>query len=221
MSDSTSFLRRWTAPLTPKRVICMLLGHVPMSLGIAVFIWASVGNLPFPAINLALTHYLPFSYGTVVLLFNILLFLVEWLFGRQYIHLGTFFNWFFCGYIVDLFSLLLNTVPCPQGFGWQILFSVVGTVLLGMGVSLYQLADLGIAPADSIALIFRDYTKGPFFVCRLAADVLNLVICLLLGGWGFGLIGMATVLSAFTIGPVAGFFNRYIFGRLFPENQLT
>ena len=215
MSDSASFLRRWTAPLTPKRVICMLLGHVPMSLGIAVFIWASVGNLPFPAINLALTHYVPFSYGTVVLLFNILLF------GRQYIHLGTFFNWFFCGYIVDLFSLLLNTVPCPQGFGWQILFSVVGTVLLGMGVSLYQLADLGIAPADSIALIFRDYTKGPFFVCRLAADVLNLVICLLLGGWGFGLIGMATVLSAFTIGPVAGFFNRYIFGRLFPENQLT
>ena len=130
MSDSASFLRRWTAPLTPKRVICMLLGHVPMSLGIAVFIWASVGNLPFPAINLALTHYVPFSYGTVVLLFNILLFLVEWLFGRQYIHLGTFFNWFFCGYIVDLFSLLLNTVPCPQGFGWQILFSVVGTVLL-------------------------------------------------------------------------------------------
>ena len=47
------------------------------------------------------------------------------------------------------------------------------------------------------------------------------IICLLLGGWGFGLIGMATVLSAFTIGPVAGFFNRYIFGRLFPENQLT
>ena len=212
-------LKRFLAPIRARRLLGMLLGHIPLSLGIALFTWAGVGNLPFPAVNLALTHYLPLSYGTIVLLLGCVLFVLEFFLGRKYIHLGTFFNWFFCGYLVDLFVWGLSFLPCPQGFGWQLVFSAAGTILLGMGVSLYQLADLGIAPADSLALILSDRTHWPFFVCRLLMDVLMLVICLLLGGWGFGVIGLATLISAFALGPVAGLFNRYVFGRLFPAEE--
>ena len=120
---------------------------------------------------------------------------------------------------MDLCVWGLSFLPCPQGFGWQLVFSAAGTILLGMGVSLYQLADLGIAPADSLALILSDRTHWPFFACRLLMDVLMLVICLLLGGWGFGVIGLATLISAFALGPVAGLFNRYVFGRLFPAKE--
>ena len=61
-------LKRFLAPIRARRLLGMLLGHIPLSLGIALFTWAGVGNLPFPAVNLALTHYLPLSYGTIVLL---------------------------------------------------------------------------------------------------------------------------------------------------------
>ena len=115
MSDSSFSLRRWTAPLTPKRVICMLLGHIPMSLGIAIFAWAWVGNLPFPAINLALTHYVPLSYGTVVLLVNVLLFLVEWLLAANTFIWGLFLTGFSAGILWISFPSCSKTCPVPRG----------------------------------------------------------------------------------------------------------
>ena len=42
-----------------------------------------------------------------------------------------------------------------------------------LGASLYQTADLGIAPYDYLSLGLRDYTPCPYFGCRIFTDALS------------------------------------------------
>jgi uncharacterized membrane protein YczE len=51
---------------------------------------------------------------------------------------------------------------------------VKGAVLVtALGASLYQTADLGIAPYDYLSLGLRDYTPCPYFGCRIFTDALS------------------------------------------------
>ena len=43
----------------------------------------------------------------------------------------------------------------------------------GAGASLYQTADLGLAPYDYLSLGLRDYTPCPYFGCRIFTDALS------------------------------------------------
>ena len=93
----------------------------------------------------------------------------------------------------------------------------LGTFVNGIA-SLYQTADLGIAPYDYLSLGLRDYTPFPYFGCRVFTDALCALICWLLGG----LVGIGTLICAFCLGPFIQFFNGLISERLLqykPEKQ--
>ena len=75
-----------------------------------------------------------------------------------------------------------------------------------LGVSLYQTADLGIAPYDALALEIRDHTPVPYFGCRVFTDAFCALLCWLLGG----LVGLGTLFCAFCLGPFIQFFNGLI-----------
>ena len=74
------------------------------------------------------------------------------------------------------------------------------------GASLYQTADLGIAPYDYLSLGLRDYTPVPYFGCRVFTDALCALLCWLLGG----LVGIGTLICAFCLGPFIQFFNGLV-----------
>ena len=74
---------------------------------------------------------------------------------------------------------------------------------ISLGVSLYQTADLGVAPYDYLSLGLRDHTPFPYFGCRVFTDALCALLCWLLGG----LVGLGTLLCAFCLGPFIQFFD--------------
>ena len=91
----------------------------------------------------------------------------------------------------------LNGPVCPiYGFG--------AVLVTALGASLYQTADLGIAPYDYLSLGLRDYTPCPYFGCRIFTDALSALLCWLLGG----LVGLGTLICAFCLGPFIQFFDR-------------
>ena len=77
-------------------------------------------------------------------------------------------------------------------------------LVTALGASLYQTADLGIAPYDYLSLGLRDYTPCPYFGCRIFTDALSALLCWLLGG----LVGLGTLICAFCLGPFIQFFDR-------------
>ena len=52
-------------------------------------------------------------------------------------------------------------------------WSRAAVLVTALGASLYQTADLGIAPYDYLSLGLRDYTPCPYFGCRIFTDALS------------------------------------------------
>lgn len=191
-----------------RRMLGMVLGNILIGLGISLFKFSGMGNDPFSAMIMSISHQLGLSYSTLLVILNLFIFLVEITLGRKFIGIGTFANWFLVGYVAEFFIWLTNTIfIAPGSLPGQLLSVALGVIIISLGASLYQTADAGIAPYDSISLIMDERISVlPYFWCRMIGDVTCVVICLLTGG----LIGLGTFLCAFGLGPIIHFFNHKI-----------
>ena len=159
---------------TARRVVGMVAGIVIIALGIALFKQSHLGNDSISALNMRLAELLGISLGTQNLCTNILFFLLEFWFGRKYIGLGTFVNGICIGYIVTAFY-----DPIHAHFGdapslaVQLAWVIAAVLVTALGASLYQTADLGIAPYDYLSLGLRDYTPCPLRSTRPQTSALR------------------------------------------------
>ncbi len=192
--------------ISTSRIVGMLLGCVVISLGIAFFKQSGLGNDSITALNLRAAELLGISLGTMNLMANTLFFIAEILWGRKYIGLGTFFNWVAIGYMVTFFYQNIEKIfGVATSFPIQFVFVLLGVVVISIGVSMYQTANLGIAPYDYLAIGIADHTAFPYFGCRIFTDALTALITFLLGG----LIGLGTLICAFGLGPFISFFDTH------------
>ena len=194
----------------------MIFGNILLGIGVSVFKFSGMGNDPFSAMCISVSTQLNLSYSTFLVILNSMIFILEILFGRKYIGIGTIVNWFLVGYVAEFFIWLTNTIATPpEAFLLRIPIVIVGVVLLSFGVSLYQTSDAGIAPFDSVSLILKDKLPIPYFWCRIFCDGLCAVIALLTGG----LIGLGTFVCAFGLGPVIHFFNERVSKKLLYKKE--
>ena len=142
-----------------KRYLGMVLGVFIISIGIALFKESHLGNDPISALNMRLAEIFGISLGLQNLYANIIFLIVQILFGRKYIGAGTFVNGVLVGYVVSFFYGLLAKnfgLAEEQGLFIQIVWAGIAVVVTSLGVSLYQTADLGIAPYDYLSLGLRE-----------------------------------------------------------------
>ena len=189
-----------------RRTLVMCLGILIMGIGIAIFKISLMGNDPSTALAIAVGDWIHLDFSICVILMNCLYFVVEILFGRRMIGVGTFVNWFLVGPIASFFEkAFLRFFDGPQNFLQQLGFLAVGVLVLSFSCALYQTADVGIAPYDSLSLLLTEKTKIPYFWCRIATDAACVGVAFLLGG----LIGLGTLVCALGIGPFVSFFTRW------------
>jgi uncharacterized membrane protein YczE len=190
------------------RMVGMIIGNILIGLGVCLFKTSGMGNDPFSAMIMSVSELLHLSYSNFMVLFDTFIFVIEIAWGRKYIGLGTFANWFLIGFVAEFFISLSNRIfSTPQTFLDQLPFVVLGVLIISLGVSLYQTSDAGISPYDSLALIMDErIPKLPYFWCRMICDATCVLVCLLTGG----LIGLGTFLCAFGLGPIIHFFNLHI-----------
>ena len=193
MSTST------TQKPTTRRIVGMVVGIVIIGLGIALFKQSHLGNDSISALNMRFAELLGISLGVQNVATNILFFALEFWFGRKYIGLGTFVN----GPIAAAFG---PAASLPE----QLVWVVLAVLVTALGASLYQTADLGIAPYDYLSLGLRDYTHFQYFGCRVFTDAFCALLCWLLGG----LVGLGTLICAFCLGPFIQFFNGLVSERV-------
>ena len=169
--------------ITLRRILGMIAGVVIIGIGIAVFKFSRLGNDSISAPNLRLAELvgLPFSIENVLM--NLCLFVPQLLWGRRYIGLGTIINSFCIGFIVTFTGDAMTAVfGSADTLPVQLLWVAVAVLVIALGCSLYQTADLGVF-----------------------TDALCAVLAFLLGG----LIGLGTLICAFGLGPFVQFFTRH------------
>lgn len=191
------------------RIIMMIVGILILGFSIAVFKLALLGNDPYTGMLFAIADVTPISYPVWQILFGLVFFVIQLLFGRHLIGVGTIINTFAMGYIVD-FNYRFVLIPVfgqPNGFMPQLITLIIGLLICSVGISLYQKADMGVSPYDALSLIMDEkIEKIPYFWCRIFTDGTCALICFLLGG----IVGIGTLCTAFGFGPLVSFFNKTI-----------
>lgn len=193
----------------------MVTGNLFLGLGISIFKLSGLGNDPCSGMVMALADRAGMAYATVLVIFNSILFIYELLDGRRLIGAGTLVNAFLLGYVVTFFyKMELMLIGTPQHMVQRVITVLIGVIITSFGVSMYQYPEVGVAPYDSISLIFSRKRPGiPYLYYRISTDAFCALICYLAGG----IIGLGTVLSAFGLGPVVQFFNIHVTSRLLPD----
>ena len=191
------------------RIIMMIVGILILGFSIAVFKLALLGNDPYTGMLFAIADVTPISYPVWQILFGLVFFVIQLLFGRHLIGVGTIINTFAMGYIVD-FNYRFVLIPVfgqPNGLMPQLITLILGLLICSVGISLYQKADMGVSPYDALSLIMDEKIKKiPYFWCRIFTDGTCALICFLLGG----IVGIGTLCTAFGFGPLVSFFNKTI-----------
>ena len=200
-----------------KRLLIMVAGNIFLGMGISIFKFSGLGNDPFSGMVMALAECVKIEYAKFLIMLNVFIFLLELLFGREFIGAGTLVNAFLLGYIVTFFyNIWLALFPMPASMAVKIAVVLIGMVITGFGISLYQTPNVGTAPYDSLSLIMaKRMPKISYFWHRIFTDAVCALICFLAGG----IVGLGTLVTAFGFGPVIEFFNVHFTRKLFHNGE--
>ena len=165
-----------------------------------------LGNDSISALNLRISELVGLSFSIENVLMNLFLFIPQLIWGRRYIGLGTIINSLCIGFVVTFTSdILVGVFGSADMLPLQLLWVVIGVLVVALGASLYQTADLGVAPYDALLLDAGRPPACPLLRLPHFTDALCAVIAWLLGG----LIGLGTLLCAFALGPFVQFFTKH------------
>ena len=132
--------------VTFRRVAGMLVGIVIISLGVALFKFAHLGNDPFNALNIRSAELAGLTLGVQNLIYNAVFFTMQMIWGRRYVGFGTVANAVCCGFIITFFYDFLTAhfaqaATLPAQLAWV----AAAVVCTSLGISLHQTSDLGVA----------------------------------------------------------------------------
>ena len=195
-----------------RRVLIMLIGNTILAMGVSIFKLSCLGNDAYNAMLMSVSDGLSIQYGHFSALFSAALFVIQLIYGRKYIGIGTIVNSFLSGYIVTFFyNLWLYLFEVPTAFPVKFIVMFIGVVACGLGISLYQSSDVGVSPYDFLSLKAAErFKKVPYFWWRMLCDATSALVAFLAGG----LLGIGTLVCAFGLGPFAHFFNVHLTSKI-------
>lgn len=197
-----------------KRAGMMILGILFIGLCVSFLRLSGFGVDPFSAMNLGISGFIGWSFGTWQLLMNAVILLIVFFQARHCIGAGTIINMIFVGYIADFVCWLVqDVVQIEMSLPLRIIALVLAQLMASMGVALYMVADMGIAPYDSVAIIIEKLThqKIPFHKARVLSDVVVVIVGIAFasasGAGIWAVAGIGTVINACFNGPLIQFFK--------------
>ncbi|MBR1852095.1 MAG: hypothetical protein IJ794_02805 [Lachnospiraceae bacterium] len=189
----------------------MLSGVVGIGVFQSLLVEVHFGTDTCAFMNLALAGRVGWSLGLCMILSNVLLFILELLFGRKLIGAGTVANMLLVGMVSDLCrSLERRWLPAWVfgRLGSRVGIFVIALVGFLISVALYMNADMGQTPYDAIPTIISERMHIPYAWMRITWDSAVAVLGVLLGGR----LTAGNVILAMTIGPAVGIVGKWLEG---------
>ena len=176
-----------------KTLFILCSGLVIFGIGEAALIAAGAGVSPWTvfAQGIGIVTGLSIGWATFVVSVGVLLL---WIPLKQTPGLGTLLNAIIISAAIEL---SLPYLPQPSMYGFKIVQSAVGVLLVGMGSGLYLIAHLGAGPRDGLMTGLQRVTNFPIAWVRTALEITAVLFGWLLGGT----LGLGTLMFAFGIGP--------------------
>lgn len=190
----------------PRRLLSLFVGLSLFGLSMAMLIRGGLGMIPWDVLHYGVARHVPLSIGTVVILVAVLVLLL-WIPLREMPGLGTVANALWIGVALDVSLWLLPTVDQLPG---QIALMLGGIVLNAAATAMYIGAQLGPGPRDGLMTGLARVLPFSLRAIRTTIEVTVVLVGWLLGG----VVGVATVLFALSIGPLTQAFLPWLVVRL-------
>lgn len=181
-----------------ERILQLLIGLFLYGVSLGLMVRGGIGVAPWDVLALGVSGQSGIGYGAVTVLVSIVVLLL-WIPLRQRVGLGTLLNALLVGPSADL---ALAVIPAPSSVWIGAPMFVAGLVLLAFATGLYIAADFGPGPRDGLMTGLVARTGRPVWLVRTFIEGSVLLIGFLLGGP----VGVGTVLFAFGVGPLIGWF---------------
>lgn len=189
-----------------EKLLLAIVGIILVGIGVAFNAAAALGNDPVGIMYDGLRNAAHLSSGQLGMasnIVNVVLVAAVFLLDRHYVNIGTFIYIIPYGFVVDLGGRLYHLLFPVQTLPVQILGAVIGCTLLYTGVAMYITADIGLDPFTGLVMVLRDKVKKEYRSVKICFDIGCIVVGTLLGGK----LGVITIITAFTAGPVIQFFS--------------
>ncbi|MFK3678996.1 YitT family protein [Microbacterium sp. NPDC090218] len=199
------FLRAVFLPVTAssrrdlaERLVQLVVGLFLYGVALGFMVRGGIGVAPWDVLALGLAGQTGLGYGVMTVLVSIVVLLL-WIPLRQRVGLGTVLNALLVGPSADI-ALLVLPEPSTVWIGAPMF--VFGLLLLAFATGLYIAADFGPGPRDGLMTGLVRRTGRAVWLVRTLIEGSVLVVGFLLGGP----VGVGTVLFAFGVGPLIGWF---------------
>ncbi len=198
---------------TLKRYLFLLIGLTIMAFAVAFSIKAGLGTSPISSVPYVVSEFKNLTVGQVTIIMNCILILLQIpLLRREYqpIQLLQFVVAFVFGYLTDFAVWVTSPIPC-NGYPMQWVFTLIGVVLLAIGVSFEVTANVVTMAGEGLVLAVCKVFPIKFGTMKVVFDVtLALIAAVLSLIYLGGLYGVreGTVASALLVGTLTRFFNK-------------
>lgn len=198
--------------MSRERIIKLLLaffGIVLVGTGVAFNAAAALGNDPVGIVYDGIRSAANLSseqLGMASNIVNVVLVVFIFFVNRHYVNIGTFVYIIPYGFIVDLGGKLYHALFHTQTLPVQIAGAAIGCLLLYTGVAMYITADIGLDPFTGLVMVIRDKVRKEYRIVKICFDICCIVLGFVLGGK----LGVITIITALTAGPVIQFLSDLI-----------
>ena len=189
----------WSAP-TPLSikppllsVLFLLAGLSIFGFGHAILFGSNFGVSPWMVLaqGLAIQFEIGIGLSIIVVSFGVLLF---WIPLKEKPGIGTFINFFVVAAVIEI---TLPYIPYQTDISLKLLQVFLGILVIGIGGSIYLIANLGPGPRDGLMTGISKKTEIPMAYVRNALEISVVII-----GWSLGgTAGVGTLIFAIMIGP--------------------
>jgi len=171
----------------------LIIGLSLFAIGETLLITANQGVSPYTVLAQGISVQTNLSIGVSTFIISIIV-LFFWYPLKQKPGLGTILNIILISIIIDL---SIPVLPYPKTFFYQIVQTIIGVLVVGLGSAFYLTTNLGPGPRDGLMTGLQKLTNRPIALIRTLLEVSVAIVGFYLGG----VIGIGTLLFAFGIGP--------------------
>ena len=183
-----------------------------MAFGVAFSIKADLGVTPISSVPYVYSFKLPLTMGELTILYNIFMIILQIVILRKNFHLIQLLQLpaaIVFGYFID-FALYVVRDINPGSYIWQLLFCLLGCVVLALGVFLEVSAKLIYLPGEGLSRAVADRVKKEFGKVKVVLDssmvILGIVSSFILFHQLKG-IREGTIISALLVGYIVKLLN--------------
>lgn len=192
-----------------RKCLIAVVGILLVGVGVSFNAMAHLGNDPVGIFYDGIRNALGLTaeqLGMASNIVNIALVVVLIFTGRKYLNLGTVIYIVPYGLCVDLGTFLYTKIFTANALWSQIEGSVVGCLLIYTGVAIFIAVDIGLDPMTGTAMVLKDALKWDFKKAKWLFDGVMTLLGFILGGT----LGVVTIITAITAGPMIQWISGYM-----------